>query len=345
MDYQTDLFLSDESNYETQWMQTQASSFQEKKLKLFTTDVFPIPSPSVQAADNAMEMLKTYDASVLTSLGKWNSRAVYGMPNNDCYIGINRTGMEASNYHHWAGRMTCDSLNAPSPIRSWFDKKIKKSVEGSKFYAENPKTALALRKYIAAQFRPTAAMAIYKRYNAGNVYDPCGGWGDRMVAAQASGISYHCRDVNPLVFAGYSSQIAMWGGDISCELRGSEVDAPISNYFDLVFTSPPYWKIEKYQGKESSHAKFKKCDEWVDGFLKPMIRNSVESLKDGGVIAINISDCYANHQYNQLVNPTVEAILERCDLKEIIGYRLPKRANNKKLGIFCEPIIVGVKKK
>ena len=165
-----------------------------------------------------------------------------------------------------------------------------------------------------------------------------------MVAAQASGISYHCRDVNPLVFAGYSGQIAMYGGDISCELRGSEVDAPASNYFDLAFTSPPYWKIEKYQGKDSSHAKFKKCDEWIDGFLRPMIDNTVESLVKGGLIAINISDCYANHTYNRLVTPTIDEISKRCDIKEIVGYRMPIRANNGKTGIFGEPIIVGVKR-
>ncbi len=317
----------------------------EKKITLFTTDNFPIPAPSLQEAESSMQELENFDGMSLIFSGEWNSRSVYDAKNTERYININRTGMSASNYHHWAGRMTCDSNNSPSPIRSWFDRKIKRSVESSKFYEKSPKTAIALRKYIAAQFRPTAAMAMYRRFNAVNVYDPCGGWGDRMLAAQAMGISYHCRDVNPLVFAGYSGQIAMWGGDISCEMKGSEVDEPISDYFDLAFTSPPYWKVEKYQGKDSSHAKFKKCDEWVSGFLKPMIRNTVESLVTGGVIAINISDCYANHEYNRLVTPTLEAISERCDLKEIIGYRLPVRSSKKITGIFCEPIVIGIKKR
>jgi len=231
-------------------------------------------------------------------------------------------------------------------MRSWFDSKIKRSVESSKFYADNPKTALALRKYICAQFRPSAAMAIYERYNATRIYDPCGGWGDRMQAAMVMGIDYHCRDTNPLVFAGYAGQMDMFEYDcqISCELRGSEIDAPADSHFDLVFTSPPYWKIEKYQGKDSSHAKYKKCDEWIEGFLKPMINNSIDSLVTGGIIAINISDCYANHTQNRLVQPTIDEIKKRCDLIEIIGYRMPIRANNGRSGIFCEPVIVGVKK-
>jgi len=344
MELQSSLFPLEETKCEMQWTQSQASSSPEKKSKLFTSDVFPIPSPSAQQAEAAMETLKKFDPSVLITGGEWGSRSEFEHPTNDIYFGVSRVGMEASNYHHWAARMACDSLNSPSPMRCWYDRKIKKSVEGSKFYKDNPKTALALRKYIASQFRPTAAMAIYERYGATNIYDPCGGWGDRMVAAQASGISYHCRDVNPLVFAGYSGQIAMYGGDISCELRGSEVDAPASNYFDLAFTSPPYWKIEKYQGKDSSHAKFKKCDEWIDGFLRPMIDNTVESLVKGGLIAINISDCYANHTYNRLVTPTIDEISKRCDIKEIVGYRMPIRANNGKTGIFGEPIIVGVKR-
>lgn len=291
-------------------------------------------------------LLREFDGSDLIDSGEWSSRSEFDEPVTPVYLGINRLGMSASNLHHWAARMATDSLNSPSPMRCWFDRKIRKSVESSKFYAESPKTALALRKYICAQFRPTAAMALYQRYGASRIYDPCGGWGDRMLAAQAMGIDYHCRDVNPLVFSGYSSQSMMYesSAEITCELRGSEIDAPAKEYFDFVFTSPPYWKIEKYGGKDSSHLKYKTCESWTDGFLKPMVNNAIDSLVTGGVIAINISDCYANHTYNRLVQPTIDAIKERCNLLEIIGYRMPIRANNGKSGIFAEPIIVGQKR-
>jgi hypothetical protein len=69
-------------------------------------------------------------------------------------------------------RMACDSLTSPSPIRNWYQEKHRLTLENSKFFADNPKTSMALRKYIASQFRPTAALAIYKIFNAKSVYDP-----------------------------------------------------------------------------------------------------------------------------------------------------------------------------
>jgi DNA modification methylase len=68
-----------------------------------------------------------------------------------------------------------------------------------------------------------------------------------MSAALASNAEeYHCRDVNPLVFGGYALQQMQLPSDChaSFEYRGSEIDAPQTNHYDLVFTSPPYYKIE-----------------------------------------------------------------------------------------------------
>ncbi len=301
---------------------------------------FPIPPATDAQALADFADLKNFDASSILKSGDWFSRSEFDDSfKKPIYIDSNRIGLIASDKHHWAARMACDSLVSPSPIRSWYQSKHRQSLENSKFYEKSPKTALALRKYIASQFRPTAAQAVYKLFNATNIYDPCGGWGDRMVAAMASNIPYHCRDVNPLVLAGYASMQYMYGGNVSFEYEQSELSAPDGTY-DLVFTSPPYWKVEKYQGDLSSFKKYPKFEDWLENFLFAMLDNCLSVLRPNGHMVINVSDVYASHTYNRIVQPVLEYLKDKNPY--VIGYRMAKRVNSKSLanGIFCEPMIV-----
>ena len=124
---------------------------------------FPIaPATDVQALADFTD-LQNFDGSSILKSGDWFSRSEFDESyKKPIYIDSNRIGLIASDRHHWAARMACDSLASPSPIRSWYQLKHRKSLENSKFYENSPKTALALRKYIASQFRPTAAQAVYK---------------------------------------------------------------------------------------------------------------------------------------------------------------------------------------
>lgn len=302
---------------------------------------FPIPPPTDIEALQDFDALRNYDPSKLIKTGDWFSRSEFDMGYAvPTYIDSDRTGLKASDRHHWSARMSCDSLACPSPIRSWYQSKHRATLENSKFFEANPKTALALRKYIPSQFRPTAALAVYKMFNATSVYDPCGGWGDRMVAAMASGTSYFCRDVNPLVVAGYASMQYMYGGDTtSFEYAPSEVDSPSGTY-DLVFTSPPYWKVEKYQGEFSSFKQYPKFDAWLDKFLFKLLENSWSVLRPNGHLVLNISDVYAAHTYNRIVQPVLDFFKPHSPY--VMGYRMAKRVGSKSnaSGIFCEPMIV-----
>lgn len=301
---------------------------------------FPIaPATDNEALADFVELQNFNPNSILRS-GDWFSRSEFDESHKKpIYIDTSRIGLVASDRHHWAARMACDSLASPSPIRSWYQTKHRATLENCKFYENNPKTALALRKYIASQFRPTAALAVYKLFNATSVYDPCGGWGDRMVAAMASNLFYHCRDVNPLVLAGYASMQYMYGGNVSFEYQQSELNAPDGTY-DLVFTSPPYWKVEKYQGDLSSFKQYPKFEDWLENFLFAMLDNCLSVLRPNGHMVINVSDVYANHTYNRIVQPVLEYLKDKKPY--VMGYRMAKRVNSKSLssGIFCEPMIV-----
>jgi len=307
---------------------------------------FPMCPPTDKEALEDYSNLQALDTTGFIQQGDWYSRSEF--PDRYkilTYIDSDRTGMIASNKHHWYARMSCDSLNSPSPIRSWYQREIKKTLKNSKYFKESPKTAIALRKYIASQFKPSAALALYRFFGATRVYDPCGGWGDRLVAALAGDIHYHCRDTNPLVIAADSAMEQMYPhkGHVSFDYRGSEIDPP-DGKFDLAFTSPPYWKAEKYQGDTSSHKMYKKFDAWMEGFLFPMVENCLKAVVDGGVVALNVSDIYGNHTYNRIVAP----LLEKYDHlgPQVMGYKMAKRVGSKSMGegTFAEPIVI-IKKK
>jgi DNA modification methylase len=54
----------------------------------------------------------------------------------------------------------------------------------------------------------------------------------------------------------------------------------------MVFTSPPYFTIEKYEGMPS----YDSYDGWVAEFLEPVVRKSYAGLSRNGYIILNIPD-------------------------------------------------------
>lgn len=316
--------------------------------------LFPIQKPTYQDALASLEELKNLDSGSLVQEGVWYSRSEIDYGAIDKYITINKSGSKYSNHFHWGYRMACDSLNSPSALRSWYNPKIRKSVESCKFFEDSPATALALRKYIPSQFRPSAAKTIYEMFNAKRIYDPSGGWGDRLLgAAVLDDLElYYTRDINTLVFGGYTEQIKDLGVDINkfiLEHKGCEEDSPSEKNFDITFTSPPYFNAEKYNGNDQSFRKYKKFDAWMEGFLYKTCHNCWDVLKDGGHMIFNISDVYSNHTYNRICNPLIRYCidnLDNCEYVGTMGYKMGKRLNSKSDtdGVFCEPIIIFKKK-
>jgi len=309
---------------------------------------FPLKRPSMQEALADYADLAAKSCLPLIKRGAWESRSdldhKWALP---YLIKRSNVGNRSSDHFHWVTRMACDSAVSPSPIRSWYDRKIRQSVENSIYYADSPRTALAMRKYIPPQFRPSAAKALYELFNARRIYDPCGGWGDRMAGAMAYGADhYHSRDVNPMVFGGYELQRLHLPTTtkVTFEYRGAEVDPPTGPWFDMAFTSPPYYKIEKYQGDQQSFRRYKGCDAWLDGFLYPMVTNAWASLIEGGHLLVNISDCYVDHRQNVLCRPMVEhclTALEDCRLLGVIGYEIGVRSGRRvKSGVNAEPVFI-----
>lgn len=94
----------------------------------------------------------------------------------------------------------------------------------------------------------TAVMdEVVKKYNLKSIYDPCAGWGERMLYCFQHDIVYHGMDVNPALESGYENMIRDFGMTKQVFTTGdSSVDLPGCDPVDAVLTCPPYGPTEIY---------------------------------------------------------------------------------------------------
>jgi hypothetical protein len=297
--------------------------------------------------------------------GKWINKFEYLYPYIDKYIGISNVGNAASDYFHQEERWKCDATGYPSPAKTWENERFRltlfKALFSLKVKEINPqvfRNIISLRKYIAAQFRPSAAKAIYDYFQAETVLDFSMGWGDRILGAHASKYvkKYIGIDPNINLLNGYSKQIKYYnsiGTPMEFSLYPECAEDPtlyIPDKVDLVFTSPPYFDKEKYdQSEKQSYVKYKAFDSWMNDFLCKAIELRTQNLKKGGHLVINISDIYTRHKLFKICDRMNDYIGSTNKFTYIgaIGLRMPKRPmsiSSDTVGVFAEPIWIWKKK-
>lgn len=322
---------------------------------IVSSDLINLPLKSITLNDaiNAQKGLMEYQTSLKE--GKIFTR--YETNLDDYYFDESSNFNDASNYFHQLSRYTADSVNSPSPVRTWNTYKFAKSMVSALFSLKckevNKQTlhsCLAMRKYIASQFKPSVAKAVYDYFNGKNVVDLCSGWGDRLSGFYASKNtkSYFGIDPNSSLCDGYNRQIIEYNKlvhkDTEMVCQAAEDEVVKLPTCDLVFTSPPYFGVEKYSKDENqSYLRYRKFDSWLVNFLFKIIQKSYNALEKDGHLVLNISDVYMNHTINNICSPMIEYCKE-LGFKHIgtWGMRMAKRTNSQsdKDGIFCEPMYI-----
>ena len=104
------------------------------------------------------------------------------------------------------------------------------------------------------------------------------------------------------------------------------------NYFDTIFTSPPYFNVEKYSDEDTqSYIRYKDIDSWNKNFLHKTIEKIIPTLKKDGILAINIADVYdaKNKTYFDICNPMNDFIKSQgLEYYGCIGMEMTKRFNS-----------------
>lgn len=319
-------------------------------------------------AINDYNALLDCDALDFLKDGEWYSKFDYKYSFLPKYIDMGKVGNKASDYFHQIERWKCDATGYPSPQKTWDNKKFRltlfKALFSLKVKEVNPtvlRNLISLRKYIAAQFRPSAATAIYDMFGAERVLDFSMGWGDRIAGAYASDAvkRYIGIDPNINLLGGYVGELKLFQTQMINEKKFSAKlypqcaesdDVVINEEYDLIFTSPPYFDKEKYdQSPLQSYIKYKKFDDWMNNFLFKSIEKHSKNLVSGGHLVINISDIYTRHKHYSICDGMNDYIKSTGEFEYVgaIGLRMPKRPMSKSAkqeGVYGEPIWIWKKK-
>lgn len=333
---------------------------------------YPIPYAELTEKDARSEYLATKGIrhQNLMVEGEWFPRKASASRYPITYNGKNlyfrrlNTGNAASNYFQQTNRWSVDGTVSPGPKRTWETKEFMHSLMGGlytlKFDEINRNTlrvCLSLRKYICSQFKPNVAKALYDFVGAKNVLDFSAGWGDRLCGFMASEKGEHYVGIDPrkenhLIYEQQAEFYKKNNGFFETEKRATFHESPAEDfdftqypdYFDIVFTSPPYFNVERYSYDDTqSWVRYKNIDAWNELFLHKVINNLWSSIRKGGYLAVNIADVYAASKgdgkgYQEITNPMNDFIgtMPGAEYQGCLGMEMAKRPGSIGAGFMIE---------
>jgi len=214
-----------------------------------------------------------------------------------------------------------------------------------------------LAGYVATQFKPLVAKCIYDQYQAKKVIDISCGWGDRLAGFYCSKAEEFIGcDPNGAAYELYKEQCVAYedlldtplfpvkfkftdhGDWFECignkrvrifnrpaeDINWSEV---ADEKHDLMFTSPPYFGIEKYaEGQEDedkqSWKRYNEYDVWRDNFFYPVMDQMKQVCNK---VMINIVDPTVGGERHHIHKD----IDSRYGIQDIIGMKMSRRPINR----------------
>jgi hypothetical protein len=167
--------------------------------------------------------------------------------------------------------------------------------------------------------RPLNCMEIYTKYNAKRVLNFCSGWGGSTIAAAALNLeAFYGIDINIDLKEPYDNLVSYLKTKSATIFDIQIGDALMTDYtklkYDTVFTSPPYYFLEKY----ANNPKYNSKKDMNEQFYKPLFIKTYNGLQNGGNYIINVcKEVYEN---------VLKKILGEAH--EIFPLKKSKRQNN-----------------
>lgn len=201
-----------------------------------------------------------------------------------------------------------------------------------------------------SNFRPTVAKALYERYSkpGDRVLDFSAGYGGRLLGCMASSRDYVGYDPCEDQIRGLecmTETLNMLGLQTTsvdlhqvCAEDGLQEEQDGS--FSLIFTSPPYFDLEKYSNETTqSYLRYPTYVLWRERFLRQVICESYRILKRDGYLILNVSDING-------ATIATDTLKIACELFELhVEYRLrlgilPYNRNGSSKPFRFEPVFV-----
>tara|TARA_Y100000034_G_scaffold64850_1_gene78492 strand:- start:1080 stop:2447 length:1368 start_codon:yes stop_codon:yes gene_type:complete len=286
-------------------------------------------------------------------------------------IQMGHSNNAVSDYFHNSNRVKCQSHDQKNPVEIWNNgdvKQVKSLIAGifrmtrefTDLTAETYRKVCRLGAYEATQFRPSVAKFLYEAYSAKRILDTSMGWGDRLAGFWVSDAELYVGcDPNSETFECYKQQCFYYadllGIDRQIRISGSgneyfEFKSPKKhviihrvpsedfvwgeweNTFDYMFTSPPYFSVERYaQGSlsesEQSWSRYPTFESWRDDFYLPTLQKTWESITDDGYMCINITEPKVQGKTYSICDDMVDFVGQNDDSNFLgmVGLRFMQR--------------------
>ena len=127
-------------------------------------------------------------------------------------------------------------------------------------------------------YSPIMTKSIIKTLDCKTVFDPCIGWGGRILGTTCLGNDYHYTGCEPFTktFNGLENMIKDIGIESQVNIYNSPVESILDTLkekrYDMCLTSPPYYDLEVYSHEESQSIKrYDSYEKWLNEFIKPVI--------------------------------------------------------------------------
>ncbi len=162
-------------------------------------------------------------------------------------------------------------------------------------------------------FNPSLMEKVIDKYHIKSVYDPCAGWGERLMTCHNKDVAYLGVDINEKLFDGYHRMIDDFGMKKQSVVNADSSDIVLDYRADAVITCPPYFNTEVYSENGAENLSY---DEFLDWWHKVVISSKQTKCK------------YFCFQINQKYKADMRFVVESCGFKFVEELVLNKQASH-----------------
>ena len=151
---------------------------------------------------------------------------------------------------------------------------------------------------------------VLKKYNSECVLDPTAGFGNRLIGSAICGVKkYIGIDNNPNLIQPYNDLKMFLNERSNMEIEMHMTDCLTVDYsklfYDIVFTSLPYYNTEVYGG---GNKPYNSQAEWDTLFYIPLIKKTWDGLQPNGIFAFNVPQQIYNRVFIPLLGNCFDKI-------------------------------------
>lgn len=162
-------------------------------------------------------------------------------------------------------------------------------------------------------FDNKAMLIVLDKYNIKSVFDPCAGWGERMLTCYSKGIDYLGLDINDGLRNGYSNLKTVLNlVNQEVIIKDSSEYVPHET-FDAVITCPPYGNLEIYSDKGAENLSDENFILWWEKVVRNIFNSNIQYF------------CFQiNQKWKTRLSDVVEELgftfLEEIELKKQVSH-------------------------